>query len=398
MVYPLIPLYLASVSGMAVAPAFVGIIEGIAESVASLLKVYSGYFSDKTQKKKLTAFIGYVPALLYKLVLLIASSWVWVLVARVLDRLGKGIRTAPRDVLVSESADKNTMGKAFGIHKALDMGGSALGILITYFLLKSMIDDFNFQKIFIISIIPAVIGLFLFVFVKESSGNRPDCHSVCRSSLRGRFLLCLRSNPHSVNSSSSLRKSWIKLNPQLKLYLLVVLIFTLGNSSKAFLLLRAIDVGYSQADVILLYFLFTFVASVFSLPFGSMSDKIGRKTLLVAGYFVFSLVYLGFATATGKVFLFAMFVLYGIYTAMITGVERAYIAEIAPKELKGTMLGLHSTVAGIALLPASVITGVLWTAFNPFTAFVFGAALSSIAAIILLVCMQKKPCITAVRV
>jgi MFS family permease len=164
----------------------------------------------------------------------------------------------------------------------------------------------------------------------------------------------------------------------------------LGNSSKAFLLLKAIDVGFNPSHAILLYFLFTIVASIFSIPFGSLSDKIGRKALLVTGYFVFSAVYVGFAIAWNQAFLIVMFIMFGLYTAMITGVERAYVAEIAPKELKGTMLGLQSTVAGIALLPASIITGLLWTAFNPVVAFGYGAVMATIAATILLIFMRHK--------
>ena len=165
MIYPLIPLYLTTAFGAT--PALVGVIEGIAESMASLLKVFSGYITERFQKKKATAFAGYAPGVLYKLALLFAGSWVGILGARVLDRIGKGIRTAPRDVLVSESADKRNMGKAFGIHKALDMSGAALGILITYFILRGAGDNINYKRMFILSIIPAVIGLCMFFFVKE---------------------------------------------------------------------------------------------------------------------------------------------------------------------------------------------------------------------------------------
>jgi MFS family permease len=180
-----------------------------------------------------------------------------------------------------------------------------------------------------------------------------------------------------------------KLDGQLKLYLIVAFLFTLGNSSNAFLLLRAKSVGFDDTSVILLYFIFNLTASILSIPLGRLSDRIGRKKLLVTGYIVFSAVYLGFAFASSQTVIIAAFVLYGIYTAMITGVERAFIAEISPKELKGTMLGMHSTIVGVALLPASVIAGLLWDGFGAPAPFVFGSGMSLVAALILLFFMKS---------
>lgn len=363
MIYPLIPLYLVSAFGAS--PALVGIIEGVAESLASLLKVYSGYISDKFQRKKALALIGYSTGILYKLVLLFAGSWAGVLCARAVDRFGKGVRTAPRDVLVSESAGENAMGKAFGLHKALDMAGSAIGILLTYFLLAGSDGNIEYKKLFAVSVIPAFLGIGMFIFIREKRAERP------------------------AGSQLKLFGSFAGLDGRLKLYLLVVLLFTLGNSSNAFLLLKAKAVGFDDRTVILLYFLCNITASVLSVPCGRLSDKIGRKSLLVSGYLVFSAVYFGFAFAFNRPFMTGMFILYGVYTAMITGVERAFVAEISPEGLKGTMLGLQSTVAGIALLPASVITGILWDSFGSAVPFVFGACLSLAAACILLLFMRK---------
>ena len=362
MVYPLIPLYLTST--FAATPALIGVIEGVAESLASLLKVFSGYISDRSQKKKAIAFSGYTTGILYKIALLFAGSWLGILGAKVLDRFGKGIRTAPRDTLVSESADEKGLGKAFGLHKALDMAGAALGILITFFLLRSA-GDFDYKNLFAISIIPAALGLMMFVFIKEKKVTQPRIKRVAFwKNVRG-------------------------LDGQLKLYLLVVALFTLGNSSNAFLLLKAKAVGFDDITVILLYFIYNITASILSLPSGRLSDKIGRKYLLVGGYVVFTVVYLGFGFAFNQPFMVGMFALYGVHTAMITGVERAFIAEIAPSELKGTMLGLQSTITGIALLPASLITGALWNAFGEVVPFVFGAVLSLAAALILAAFMRR---------
>ncbi len=363
MVYPLIPLYLTAAFGAT--PVLVGIIEGIAESVASLLKVFSGYISDKYNRKKPLAFLGYASGLFYKLALLFAGSWGGILGARVIDRFGKGIRTAPRDVMVSESADKAQMGKAFGIHKALDMAGSAIGILLAFVLLKRIGED-AYKTIFAISILPVLLALAMFVFIKEKREVR------------------------EIRPREHFWKNIQKLDGNLKLYILVAFLFTLGNSSNTFLLLKANDIGFSSTDVILLYFVYNLVSAVLAIPFGKRSDRVGRKKILIVGYITFAAVYLGFAVITSKWLLVGAFVLYGFYTAMVAGVERAFIAEIAPAELKGTMLGLHSTLVGIALLPASVIAGALWTTVGSFAPFAFGALLSLIAALLLGVFFQSS--------
>ena len=361
MVYPLIPLYLTAAFGAT--PALVGIIEGIAESIASLLKVFSGYISDRFQHKKALAFTGYATGVLYKIALLFAGSWAGILAARVIDRFGKGIRTAPRDVMVSESADKDSMGKSFGIHKMLDMAGSAIGILLAFLLMRS-IGENGYKTVFALSIIPIVIALLLFVFVHE------------------------KKKPREAVQREPFWKNISKLDGRLKLYLFVTFLFTLGNSSNSFLLLRANDIGFSDSNTILLYFVYNVTASLLAVPCGKLSDKIGRKTLLVGGYLTFSLVYFGFAFCNSKPLMVLIFVIYGVFTAMTAGVERAVIAEIAPPSLKGTMLGLHSTLAGIALLPASVIAGLLWDGIGAFAPFVFGGVLSLASALILLFKLQ----------
>lgn len=361
-VYPIIPLYLTSSFGAT--PALVGLIEGIAESLASLLKVFSGYITDKYNKKKTIAFVGYATGLIYKIALILAGSWVGILSARVIDRIGKGIRTAPRDVMVSESAEIKHMGKAFGVHKALDMAGSAIGILIAFYLLKSSSGDFDYKNIFFISMIPAALGLLMFVFIEEKHEGR----------------IITQRELFWVNIK--------KLDNQLKLYLLVAFMFTLGNSSNTFLLLRAKSVGFNDTTVILLYFLYNITASILAIPLGRLSDRIGRKKVLVSGYFIFAVVYFCFSYAYDKSVMTFAFILYGVYTAMIAGVERAYISEISPKELKGTMLGLHSTIVGIALLPASTIAGALWTLFGAKVPFLFGACMSLAASLILLFLMK----------
>lgn len=374
MVYPIIPLYLTAAFGAT--PALVGIIEGIAESTASLLKVFSGYVTDKYKKKKPIAFAGYATGFLYKLALLFAGSWAGILTARVIDRLGKGIRTAPRDVMVSESAEGDTMGKAFGVHKALDMAGSALGILLSYMLLRGlavgngsgsgsdMVGTYRF--IFLISIVPTVLALLMFAFVKE------------------------KKEPRQTKKREKFWTGFSSLDGRLKLYLMIVFLFTLGNSSNTFLLLRAKSAGFDDTNVILLYFLYNLTASVLAVPFGKLSDRSGRKSVLTCGYLLFSAVYAGFAFASSAPAFIVVFAVYGVFTAMTAGVERALIAEIAPARLKGTMLGLHSTVSGIALLPASVIFGFLWDRFGTAVPFLFGAGMSMLAAVLLTVFFRQN--------
>jgi MFS family permease len=364
MVYPMIPLYLTVVFGAT--PALVGLIEGIAESLASLLRVFSGYFSDKYRRKKPIAFLGYAAGLVYKVALILAGSWVGVLMARVIDRFGKGVRTAPRDVLVSESGDAAQLGRSFGLHKALDMAGAAAGILVAFFILKAWKGDGAYTRLFLLSCVPAAASLFMFMFIRETG--------------------TARTSRTPLNVFRGIRN----LDSRLKLYLVVVFIFTLGNSSNTFLLLRARNVGFDAPSVVLLYFLYNVVSSLLALPVGRSSDRIGRKRVLVAGYATFALVYAGFAWAGGKTVIIAAFALYGVFTAMTAGVERAFISEIAPTELKGTMLGLHSTIVGIALFPASVIAGLLWDALGPVVPFAFGACLSLVAALVLAIGLPGK--------
>jgi len=240
-----------------------------------------------------------------------------------------------------------------------------LGILIAFLILKSGDGNYNYEQIFYISIIPAVLSLVMFSKIKEKKESR------------------------GMKPREPFWQNVNLLDSRLKLYILVAFLFTLGNSSNVFLLLRAKSLGFEDTSVILLYFIYNVSASLLAIPMGKRSDKVGRKRLLVGGYFVFAVVYLGFAFVQQKEVMVGLFVLYGVYTAMIAGVERAFIAEISPPQLKGTMLGLHSTVVGVALLPASTIAGVLWTAFGAPAPFVFGACLSMLAAILLLALMKS---------
>ena len=315
MVYPLIPLYLTAALGAS--PAIVGIIEGVAESIASLLKVFSGYVGDVYHNKKRLAFAGYSASVLYKVFLLLAASWPGILIARVIDRTGKGIRTAPRDALVAQSGGSAALGKSFGLHKMLDMAGSSLGVLLAYFFIALRI---GFHQAFLYSMIPAVIGVLIVLAIREDRCRETPC--------------------------KKLKLKGLKLSRQLKLYLAVLFVFCLGNSSNTFLLLKAQEQGFSAAQVILLYLIFNVTASVLAVPAGKLSDRFGRSRVLVPGYLIYGFVYLGFAFFSAKPVIALLFVAYGAYNVFISGAERAFVVENAPQNLKGTVLGLYGCFRG----------------------------------------------------
>jgi MFS family permease len=347
MVYPILPLYLSAVMGAG--PAIIGIIEGIAESLASIVKLFSGMLADKYGHKKRLAVFGYASSTVNKIIILFSATWTGVLLARIIDRFGKGIRTAPRDAMVAESAGKSQLGKAYGLHKGLDLLGTAIGILLAWFILAS--GDNEYKKIFLFSLIPAFIGLGILLLVKDKKQE---------------------------STGKIIAFNWKNLDPRLKLFLVFVFIFTLGNSSNAFILLRAYNAGFSPRGAILLYFAYNITGSLLSYPAGTLSDKIGRKNLLCTGYLLYGIVYLGIGLVSSNIAFIALFVIYGFYSAMTAGVERALIVDIVPPENKAGALGLHAAIVGIGLLPASVIAGFLWKWLGPSAPFLFGGSLAFI--------------------
>lgn len=365
MVYPLLPIFLTTALGAS--PAVVGVIEGIAESLASLLKVFSGYFGDKTKKKKELAIAGYSSSLLGKLVLIAAGSWAMVLVSRVIDRLGKGIRTAPRDALIADSAKSNARGHAFGLHRAMDTIGAVIGVVIAYLLISS--NTTNFTRIFWFSMIPACLGVAALFMIRK---------------------------PRDLKASGKrFSLSFSQLDTRLKAFLILAFIFNLGNSSNQFLLLRASKLGVSTPVVLLLYLAYNLSYAIVSYPASSLSDKVGRRRVLVIGYILYAAVYFGFALVTHTNTLWYLFIVYGLYIAFTEGVEKALLVDLAPDNLRGTVLGLHASLVGIALLPASFIAGFLWDIFGAPAPFYFGAGMGLLAALgllyILRIPTQKDP-------
>ncbi len=351
MIYPLVPLYLTMVLGAS--PAVLGLIEGVAESLASLLKIFSGRMADRFAQKKPLAIAGYGLSAVGKLLFVVATSWTGVFWARISDRLGKGVRTAPRDAIIADSADENERGRAFGLHRALDTAGAVIGISLAYWLFTRY--QGGYVTIFWLSIIPALIGVGLLFLVKEAKVKPRE-------------------------GIKSFAFSWRGLDPQLKFFIAVSLLFNLGNSSNQFLLVKAGALGFATEHVILLYLLMNVVYLVAAYPAGFLSDRVGRKRLLVAGYSIYGMVYLGFAVVDSSRAIIGLFGVYGLYTGLTEGVEKALLADIAPAQQRASIFGLHALVVGISLLPASLLAGLLWDLFGAAAPFWFGGGLGMLSA------------------
>jgi len=379
MVFTLVPLFLANVLGAA--PVLIGFIEGVAESAASLLRIFSGWLSDKLHKRKFLAVIGYGLSTLAKPFMYIATTWGFVLGVRFTDRLGKGIRTAPRDALVADSVSAEERGKGFGIHRAMDTFGAALGLVVAagiVFLLQrgslELVRD-TYQWLVLIGIVPAALALFMFFFVREPQ--------------KGSGSQILHSKESSSCSDNSSRCAKTGFDNRFKLFLGIMFLFTLGNSSDAFLILRAQNLGNSVLHILLMLVLFNAVYAVVSTPSGILSDKLGRRRIIVLGWLIYAFAYLGFATASASWQVWLLFAFYGVYYGMAEGVARAFIADLVPEEKRGTAYGLFHGVVGITLLPASIIAGWLWQTISPAAPFYFGAGLASLAMVGLLVLVRE---------
>ncbi|WP_066399901.1 MFS transporter [Neobacillus mesonae] len=363
MVTPLIPIILAS-SG----PVVIGIIDGLSESLASLLKFFSGRYSDRIKQRKRLAITGYGLSGLGRVFLIFTNGWAGVFIWKLIDRTGKGIRTAPRDALISESGGKNRQGRTFGLHSMMDMMGAALGIGAAYLIIR-FIGTESIDQVFVYSLIPVIIGWLLLFAVKDKKGTQPKKDKI---------------------ASSRSKLSWNQLNPIVKKLLIVVFLFTIVNSSNSFLLLRASEIGVSTANVLLLYLLFHLTASLLSYLSGSFSDRFGRRGILTAGYAIYGLVYLGFGTVDSSTGLVFLFLFYGLYSALTKGVEKALVVDLASSGSKGTALGFYSMATGIGFFPASLLTGWLWETFGAGTSFYINGFIAIIASVLLFKILPAK--------
>lgn len=362
MIYPLVPIFLTTVLGAPVA--IVGLIEGIAESTASLLKTFSGWLSDRYARRKPFVLGGYSLSALGKLLLSVAFVWPVVLAARFVDRLGKGIRTSARDALIADETDVAHRGRAFGFHRAMDTAGAVIGPLIALFLMAALKE--RYRLIFLLAFFPAILGVgLLFLFVKE------------------------RMRVGSPQAGKAPRLKLAGFDRSFKLLLLIIIIFGLGNSSDAFLILRAKDLGLSATLVVLAYVLYNIVYAAFAMPAGILSDRVGRKRLMAGGLLIFAMVYFAFALVSKAIYVWPLFAIYGFYTAMTEGVGRALVTDLAVSRRRGTALGLYHTAVGLTTFAASLIAGLLWTYIGAFAPFVYGGAMSLIASLMFIAIMPE---------
>jgi len=371
MIFHMFPLFLSQVLG--VGAAFIGLIEGLGDSAATILKLVSGWASDRLGKRKGLTTLGYVLSTVAKPFLLLASSGAVALAIRFFERSGKGIRTSPRDALVADSTTPETMGRGFGFHRALDtfgaVGGIAIAAVIIYLMQgwQTTLSLPSFQWLIIIGVIPAVLAVLVLVFfVHEARASRPNGAEVGVAAAGRGF------------------------DRRFKIFLAIMVLFTLGNSADIFLVLRASDIGLSPLHILLMFIPLNLVYAATSYPFGRLSDRIGRKRVIIAGWGIYALTYLGFALVSPTwhlIYVILLFALYGVYYGAAEGVTRAFVADVVPSERRGTAYGLYHGAIGLSLLLASVIAGVLWQTIDPAATFFFGAAMAgaAIAGFVLLI-------------
>jgi MFS family permease len=373
MIVHLIPLFLANILG--VRTITIGLIEGVAETTASLLKVFSGRYSDRLGQRKWLTVAGYSLSTLAKPFLVLANSWTAVFAVRFTDRVGKGIRTAPRDALVADSIEPEHRGLAFGLHRAGDTAGAALGLLIAFLVVwltqgrGMVLQATTFHTLVWISVIPAVLAVVL-------------------------LIVGIREVPvKNKNEEAKKSLAWRDLRLPFKRFLFVISIFTLGNSADAFLILRAQERGLSVLAVMALLVAFNVIYAVISGPASAISDKIGRCRLLVSGWLLYALLYAGFALAQTGWQIGLLFAAYGVYYGLTEGSAKAFVADLVLPEQRGTAYGFYNAAIGMMALPASLLAGLLWQGaggwpgFGPAAPFVFGSVLA-LAATFMLVSMR----------
>ncbi|HET7583692.1 MAG TPA: MFS transporter [Gemmatimonadaceae bacterium] len=390
MIYPLLPLFLTSVLGASAVA--VGAVEGTAESTAALLKLASGWWSDRVRRRKPLVVAGYTVSSVARPLVALAQSATHVLLVRVGDRLGKGVRTSPRDALIADSVAPDARGRAFGFHRASDHAGAVLGPLIAFALLHWA--GVSLRTLFWLAAIPGAMSVAVLVLaVREPRGDgsgsaRGAERGSAQSDERGRRRDKGRDDRHESRAAhasgavaSAHAPSRGAMGGRFWFFLGLLFVFTLGNSSEAFLLLRARQLGVAEALIPILWAMLHVVKSATSTPAGSISDRIGRRPLIVAGWLLYGLVYLAFARAGVEWQAWALFAAYGVYFGLTEGVEKAMIADLVPAARRGLAFGWYNLAIGVGALPASILFGEVWERASPAAAFTLGAALSGVAAV-----------------
>ena len=359
MIYPLLPLFLANMLG--VNKSLIGLIEGIAEATASLLKVFSGWLSDRIGKRKSLMMAGYAISTLSRPVIALAGIWQQVLASRIVDRLGKGIRTAPRDAIISDSTEPSHLARSFSFHRSMDTMGAVVGPAIALIVLQ--LYNNNYQLVFWLSMIPGVIAvLIIAAFIKEK--KRSSETSVARPRFTLKYL------------------DW-----KVKFFILITTIFALGNSSDAFLILRAQQLGTRTAIIPGVYLMFNLIYSLSAIPAGIAADKYGKKRIILLGFILFTALYYGFAVAISPTAIWILFALYGLFMGLTEGIQKAFLSTLIPPSFKATAFGVYATSVGLATLPASLIGGLLWDRISPAATFYFGASMAALATILFIAFM-----------
>jgi MFS family permease len=378
-IYPLLPFFLNNTLG--VSPRVLGSIEGAAESISSLLKLFAGHFSDRFGKRKIFVVSGYVLSSFARPLLAFATNWHQVLAIRLSDRVGKGVRTAPRDAMIADTVAVEERGLAFGLHRSMDHTGAVVGPLVGYLLVLLFAADRNaltatdFTRIFLLASIPALAAvLVVSFFVRESHRPKhaPDSDSA------------------TVTAASPVHLSLRGFDGNFKVFLIIIALFTLSNSSDFFLLLRARDAGVSVINTSLLWAALHGSKVLSSIFGGDLSDRLGRKRLIVSGWVLYASVYAGFAFVSNEVSVWILFLIYGIYFGLAEGAEKALVADLVRPDQRGTAYGLYNLAFGITVLPASLLMGALWDWRGPQTAFLVSAALGATAALLLLLLVRTR--------
>ncbi len=382
MVYSLVPIFLSSVLG--VNKSIIGVIEGIAETTASLLKMFAGWLSDRLGKRKALMVFGYGISTLSRPLLALSGGWGMVLGSRFIDRFGKGVRTAPRDAIVADSCDKKELGRSFGFHRAMDQFGAVIGPAAAFLILY--LRPGGYRTVFWISMVPGVICVVVIVFfIRERKRRDPDVTPGAGGSSAtdqaGKAAGLSSGNSADVATRG---ERLGRLRGPLLAYLLVTAVFSLGNSSDVFLILRARDLQVAAAMIPIMYLVFNFIYSALSIPSGLLADRVGRRKVALLGFAVFAVTYAWMALAHSQAAAWGVFAVYGVYMAISDGNGRALLAEFAPGARRGTAFGAYHMVVGVAALPASVIAGLLYDHVSASAPFWVGAAAAVLSGILML--------------